>query len=393
MVWAAAAFLVALAVLSMIVSLVASAIFLLAIYTVNILAFFVLFWRLCATNDAKGKFFLETAAERSKRDFCFLTMSFFTAVSLRTLELFLLVYSTRFVGLLSSWRTDSMWAPSCFVLAVNLIFAGLSFTLVRFHEPTKFTYDQQHDSWPHCQLFVVLCALFTLMNMHYYLDENLHTFSSLVQVGAVVPQFVTLRRCRPTSNNGVQSFVTLMFLYNVMALPFDGDNWLLRTIPYVWFFYQFNKESNDASDVNDGVQGQATSYDRKLWIASVRSEIICVYGDMSRCFLDLWRSMLQNEVVQNRLAAVRGEAEITYGNVEHELGSPAAVVHANDSQSEPSEGAVTCSHTRDDSDVVHLNKHDVETGNCVRVGTVSDANGEEESESLPLLYHHDSRQN
>jgi hypothetical protein len=66
MVWATAAFLLALVVLSMIVSVVASAIytyvFVLTAYLVNILAFFVLFWRLSATNDAKGKRSPATAA-------------------------------------------------------------------------------------------------------------------------------------------------------------------------------------------------------------------------------------------------------------------------------------------------------------------------------------------
>jgi ER lumen protein retaining receptor len=392
MVWAAAAFVVALAVLSMIVSLLASAVYLLAMYTVNILPFFVLFWRLCATNDAKGKIFLETTSEGSERDFSFLTVSMFTAVSLETLEQFLLVYSTRFVGMLSSWQTDSTWAPSCFALAVNLIFAGLSFAMVRFHEPTKFTYDQQHDLWPRCQLFVVSCVVFTLMNTHYYLDENLHTFSSLAQVGAVVPQLVTLRRCRPTSNNGVQSFVTLMFLYNVMSIPF-GDYWLLRTIPYAWFFCQFRKENNDACDVNDRVQSQAISYDRKKWLASVRTELLCVYGDVKGCFIDLWRSMLQNEAVQNRLEAVRREAEIIYGHVQHELGSPTAVVYANDSEPKPPERAAACSLGRDDSEVVQLSKHDVESGNCFRVDTVGDTEGDEESASVLLLHHQDNHQN
>jgi ER lumen protein retaining receptor len=379
MVWATVSFLVTLDVLSMIVSVVARVIYLSATYMINILAFFVLFWRLCATNDAKGTRFLETVAERSASKFCILTFAVFTGVSLRTQELFLLLYSTRFVGFLSlpswhGWRVD-MRALSCFVLFVNLFFCGLVCALLRFHEPTKFTYDPQHDSQRHCKVFVALCAVFALMNMRYYLGETLRIFSILVEVGAVVPQLLALRRCRPNTTNGVQSFVTLMFLYHVMTPGIEGDLWLLRTIPYVWFFCQFRKESNDASDDINEVQGQAITYDRKLWLASVRTELLSVYGDVKGCFLDLSSPMFQNDALQIRLAAVRREAEIIYGNVQRELGST-AVVQANGSEPEPDEETAVGSHARDSSEVFQLSKHDVET--------------DEDSASVPLLHRQDN---
>jgi ER lumen protein retaining receptor len=147
-----------------------------------------------------------------------LLFSLFTAVSLRTQELFLTAYSTRFLGLLlmKTGRSGTIETIYCFAQVPKKILVALTCLLIQFHEPTKFSYDRQQDSCRHYRCFVVLCALLAFLGDPHYFGEVLGDFSCLIEVGAVVPQLISLRRHRP-ANNGVQSFVTLMCLYQVMA--------------------------------------------------------------------------------------------------------------------------------------------------------------------------------
>jgi ER lumen protein retaining receptor len=154
-----------------------------------------------------------------------------TGVSLRTLDLLLAVLGFRVVGDLHTMF---------FFDIINLVAVVFAIVLVRYHEPTRFTYDPRLDAYPHYRRLVAPCGALTMFICLWSSFEVASTmFSFFLEVVAMVPQLVLLTRCRPEDNNGVQSFVHLMFIYHLLRMPFLHPAVLFgvsTVIPCLWFF-------------------------------------------------------------------------------------------------------------------------------------------------------------
>jgi ER lumen protein retaining receptor len=268
-------------------------------------------------------------------------------VSLRTLELFVGAFSTRLVGLL--FVECAVGAAAWFFETFNFLLAAAAYTVIRFHEPTKFTYDQRQESFAVSRLFAASCVLPALVGANFRFGEALNFLSHLVEAGAAVPQLITLRQSQPASN-GVQSFVTLMFLHHSLFFVLTSSmHSMLAAIPYFLFFMYrrtttfvvvkclllclfvvldcyLNAGMSDSTcitfDDDEGDEVRQELHQGKMWLVAVRGEVSPACSSLQQCFLVLRRAILDNEIVHNWLVACCRESNIIYRNVKREFSGP-----------------------------------------------------------------------
>jgi ER lumen protein retaining receptor len=120
-------------------------------------------------------------------------------ISLRTQELFLLIFATRCAVLFYSY-----FYISVFDSLLRILFLVLTATIVysmRCDELVHRTYDSVHDSFPHWKYAVLPCGVMTMLL--YVLQYNvleqeirgmLETFSGFLEAIAIAPQLFLLRQ-------------------------------------------------------------------------------------------------------------------------------------------------------------------------------------------------------
>jgi ER lumen protein retaining receptor len=117
-------------------------------------------------------------------------------ISLKTQELYALVFATRYLDLFTVFL-------SLYNTVMKLIFLGSSFSIVwymRNHKVVRQTYDKDHDTFRHYFLVIPCFFLALLVNYKLTVREVLWAFSVYLEAVAILPQLVLLQRTRNVDN-------------------------------------------------------------------------------------------------------------------------------------------------------------------------------------------------
>eukprot|EP00850_Spirogloea_muscicola_P010042 SM000058S18472 [mRNA] locus=s58:74692:81003:- [translate_table: standard] len=117
-------------------------------------------------------------------------------LSLKTQELYALVFATRYLDLFTNF-------VSLYNTVMKLIFLGSSCSIVwymRSHKVVRQSYDKEQDTFRHVFLIVPCAVLALLINNGYKPLEVLWTFSIYLEAVAILPQLVLLQRTKNVDN-------------------------------------------------------------------------------------------------------------------------------------------------------------------------------------------------
>jgi len=140
-------------------------------------------------------------------------------VSLKTQELYALVFACRYLDLFTSFI-------SLYNTVMKLVFLASSFSIIyymRYHKQVKATYDREQDTFRVVFLVVPCLVLALLINHEFTFMEILWTFSIYLEAVAILPQLVLLQR---TSNIDNMSANYVFFLGTYRGLYIL--NWIYR---------------------------------------------------------------------------------------------------------------------------------------------------------------------
>ena len=120
-------------------------------------------------------------------------------LSFHTVTLYALVFSTRYIDLVTMWSFDlpegtNIWDfVSVYNTVLKLLYLTTSYTLILMFFCFKDTYDAEADQF--CKTLVVVPALMLATKVNYSdnWDEVLWTFSIYLEVVAMVPQLLMFR--------------------------------------------------------------------------------------------------------------------------------------------------------------------------------------------------------
>lgn len=177
-----------------------------------------------------------------------------TGISLKTQELFLLVFVTRYLDLFTTFY--SLYNSLMKVLYISS--TAYIVHMIRFQEPWKSKYDSSQDAFLHLKFAVLPCFCLAVLTMlvQYSFDfiEMLWTFSIYLEAIAIVPQLFMLQRFREVENL-TSHYIFLMGSYRGLYIfnwvyrsyfePYYQHNWIVyvagvfQTILYVDFFYYY----------------------------------------------------------------------------------------------------------------------------------------------------------
>jgi len=165
---------------------------------------------------------------------------FRTGISVKTQELRLLVFLTRYLDLFT--RFYSMYnsvAKIGYILSTAMIIVG-----IKYVDPIKMTYNAEQDSFPHWKYCVapsILLAIGTLLIQHgqqaislqlyAIVMELLWTFSIYLESVAFLPQWTVLRKHRIVENL-TGKFIFFLGMYRLLYI----FNWIYRA--HTEFFYE-----------------------------------------------------------------------------------------------------------------------------------------------------------
>ena len=172
-------------------------------------------------------------------------------VSLKTQELYLLVFVTRYLDLLYSFI-------SLYNTCMKIIFIGSSGCIIwymRKHRVVSQTYDAEQDTFRVVFLVGPSMLLAMLINHEFSFTEVLWTFSIYLEAVAILPQLVLLQRTKNvdtlTGNyvfllGGYRALYLLNWIYRFLTEP-GYRQWIVwvsgvvQTAVYCDFFYYYLK--------------------------------------------------------------------------------------------------------------------------------------------------------
>ena len=180
-------------------------------------------------------------------------------ISLKTQELFLMVFVTRYLDLFTTFYSayNSIMKVAYITATAAIIY------MIRFKEPYKSKYDKSQDSFLHIKFAVAPCAVMALVACLFQQSFNpmqlnpidlLWTFSIFLESLAIVPQLFVLQRYREVENLtgnyvfflGLYRFLYILnWVYRSYFEPFYRHNWLVyicgavQTALYIDFFYYY----------------------------------------------------------------------------------------------------------------------------------------------------------
>jgi len=161
----------------------------------HLLSFVVMFWKLHKSRSVAG-------------------------ISLKTQELYVLVFCARYTDLFWSWG-------SYYNVIMKLIFIGSSVAIVytiRYGVPHKDTYNQEDDVFPSRYLIVPAALLGVAVNQDYSSPfEMAWAFSLYLEAVAVLPQLFMLQK-QGGSENLTSHYIFLLGMYRLLYL----FNWIYR---------------------------------------------------------------------------------------------------------------------------------------------------------------------
>lgn len=179
-------------------------------------------------------------------------------ISVRTHELFLLVFVTRYLDLFTTFYSIY---NSC--MKVLYIFTTSSIIyMIKFQEPICSTYDKAQDSFLHWKFAVAPCAIIAAIThivgagARINLMELLWTFSIYLEAVAILPQLIVLQRYREVENltgnyiffmGSYRALYILNWIYRAYTEPYYKHHYVvyfcgvLQTLLYADFFYYYVK--------------------------------------------------------------------------------------------------------------------------------------------------------
>ncbi|KAG0559045.1 hypothetical protein KC19_10G074400 [Ceratodon purpureus] len=140
-------------------------------------------------------------------------------VSLKTQELYALVFVTRYLDIFVTF-------VSFYNTVMKLIFLGTSFSIVwymRYQKTVRASYDKNNDTFRHYLLILPCFALSLLINNRFTFREIMWTFSLYLEAVAIIPQLVLLQRTRNVDNL-TGNYVFFLGAYRGLYLV----NWIYR---------------------------------------------------------------------------------------------------------------------------------------------------------------------
>ena len=140
-------------------------------------------------------------------------------ISLKTQELYALVFSTRYLDLFFNF-------VSLYNSVMKIVFLLTSYTIVyymRFHRTIRLTYDREQDTFRSYVLVILAAVLALLVHMALTPFEILWTFSIYLEAIAILPQLFLLRRTQ-NIDNLTGNYIFLLGLYRGLYIL----NWIYR---------------------------------------------------------------------------------------------------------------------------------------------------------------------
>ena len=145
-------------------------------------------------------------------------------ISLKTQELYLVVFVTRYLDLFYFNLSSSLMVYNFFMKIIYICAAAGIVYYIRFKEPWKTTYKAEEDSFLHWKFAVAPCAVLALIiNNEFALLEILWTFSIYLEAIAIMPQLILLQRYGNVENV-TANYVFALGAYRGLYLL----NWIYR---------------------------------------------------------------------------------------------------------------------------------------------------------------------
>jgi len=147
------------------------------------------------------------------------TMKSCAGISLKTQELYVIVFLTRYLDLFTMYN-------SLYQIAMKLVFVGTSIGIVwymRYHKVVKQTYSKDEDTFRHYFLILPCFVLALFVHRDFTVVEVLWSFSLYLEAVAILPQLVLLQRSR-NIDTLTGDYVFLLGVYRVLYLL----NWVYR---------------------------------------------------------------------------------------------------------------------------------------------------------------------
>jgi len=183
-------------------------------------------------------------------------------ISVRTHELFLLVFVTRYLDLFTTFY--SLYNSVMKILYI-LSTASIIYT-IKYQEPIKSTYDKSQDTFLHWKFAAAPCAVLAFFThlmgsgvAGFDLQELFWTFSIYLEAIAILPQLIVLQRYREVENltgnyiffMGAYRFLYILnWIYRAETEKNYKHHWVvyfcgvMQTLLYVDFFYYYFKSKS-----------------------------------------------------------------------------------------------------------------------------------------------------
>ncbi|GJP48009.1 hypothetical protein CLOM_g7250 [Closterium sp. NIES-68] len=177
------------------------------------------------------------------------TMKSCAGISLKTQELYVIIFVTRYLDLLYSFI-------SVYNTMMKLIFLSSTVAIVyymRYDKVVRQKYDKDHDTFRHIFLVIPCFVLALLVNKKFTITEVLWAFSIYLEAVAILPQLVLLQRTKNIDNltgnyvfflGAYRSLYILNWIYRYMTEK-HYRQWivwisgLVQTALYADFFYYY----------------------------------------------------------------------------------------------------------------------------------------------------------
>ncbi|KAJ3671902.1 hypothetical protein LUZ60_007981 [Juncus effusus] len=171
-------------------------------------------------------------------------------VSLKTQELYTLVFATRYLDIFTHYY-------SFYNTVMKLIFLGSSCSILwymRRHKVVRRSYDKEQDTFRHYFLIVPCFLLALIINEKFTFREVMWAFSIYLEAVAILPQLVLLQRTRNIDNltgqyvfllGAYRALYIINWIYRYFTEPYYASHWitwisgLVQTALYADFFYYY----------------------------------------------------------------------------------------------------------------------------------------------------------
>ena len=192
-------------------------------------------------------------------NFTFIIRQCCLGISVRSHELFLLVFVTRYLDLFTTFYS----AYNSIMKVIYIAATSSIIYTIRFQEPIKSTYDKAQDSFLHWRFAVAPCAIVAFIThmvgtgiADFSVLELLWTFSIYLESIAILPQLIVLQRYREVENltgnyvffMGAYRFLYILnWIYRAHTEKNYRHHWVvyfcgvLQTLLYADFFYYYIK--------------------------------------------------------------------------------------------------------------------------------------------------------